>query len=817
MTFRTLAGFMFVALAFALPSMSMDFSQEPTRLGSGWVGSIAFSPDGTILAAWHWVEGAVLLWDAQTLELVGKVKDDMESIKSIAFSPDSTLLALGGNDISLWEVAGQSRVGVMRTPTTWSVMSVAFSPDGKTLASSGSGENVIRLWNVQTQQQIGALIGHNQNNVWAVAFSPDGRLLASGGWRGDETIRLWDVETQKQVGELIGHLHITNYLAFSPDGQILASAGGWLDKAVYLWDVQTQTQIGVLGGLSAHVGSVAFSPNGRLLASTVNWDNTIYLWDVERQEQIGVLKGHDATDEGNPDRVAFSPDGTWLACGGDNGVELWEVNLPGLTSRAYAFDPRPDDGSYHEDTWVNLKWRAGDFAVSHDVYFGDNFEDVNAGAESTFQGNQTDTFFLAGFPGFPYPEGLVQDTTYYWRIDEVNDADPNSPWKGDIWNFSIAPKIAYFPKPADGAVSVNPIVTLTWTAGLGAKLHTVYFGDNFDDVNNAVDGLQQGNTSYTPGPLKLTENYYWRIDEFDTITTHKGNVWSFTTKGAVGNPIPANGAVDVTQTPILSWNPGIYSSSHEVYFGTDKEAIKNADTSSVGYKGSGNLGSESYEPGQLEWNTTYYWRIDDVNNANADSPWKGPLWSFTTANFLIVDDFESYNDLLPANPASNRIFEKWLDGFDNATVNGSIVGYANPPFAEQTIVHGGGQSMPFEYNNAAGKSEATLTLTSNRDWTINGVNTLTIWFRGSVGNAAEQMYVTLNGNARIDHDDPDAATSTSWKEWNIDLQAFADQGVNLSNVNSVTLGLGNRNNPVAGGWGMMYFDDIRLYPPGLVP
>jgi hypothetical protein len=113
------------------------------------------------------------------------------------------------------------------------------------------------------------------------------------------------------------------------------------------------------------------------------------------------------------------------------------------------------------------------------------------------------------------------------------------------------------------------------------------------------------------------------------------------------------------------------------------------------------------------------------------------------------------------------------------------------------------------YDNAVGKSEATLTLTSNRDWTVNGVDTLTIWFRGEPGNAAEQMYVALNGNARVDHDNPDAALSARWIEWNIPLQAFADQGVNLSNVKSITLGLSS----ITGGTGKMYFDDIRLYAP----
>ena len=470
----------------------------------------------------------------------------------------------------------------------------------------------------------------------------------------------------------------------------------------------------------------------------------------------------------------------------------------------YAFGPDPADGDLLSDTWVNLSWSPGALAVSHDVYIGDNFDAVSEGAEGTFIGNQATTFAVIGFPGFAYPDGLVPGTTYYWRIDEVNDAEPNSPWKGDIWSFSIPPKTGYFPDPADGAESVGVDVELSWTEGFGAKLHTVYFGDNFDEVNNATGGQAQGTTTFTPGTLKMAKAYYWRVDEFDIIETYKGDVWSFTTEGAVQSVSPANGAVDVTQSPILTWTPGL-GASHDVYFGADASSLEN--------KGSGNLGSESYDPGQLEWDTTYYWRVDEVNNANADSPWTGPLWSFTTANFLILDDMESYNDLDPTDPASNRIFNAWLDGFDNPASNGSVVGNANPPFAEQTIVHSGNQSMPFAYDNAVGKSEATLTLTSNRDWTVNGVDTLTIWFRGDTVNAAESMYVVLNGSAVVTNDNPNAAQANSWTQWNIDLQAFAGQGVNLANVNSITLGLGNRNNPVAGGSGMMYFDDIRLYAP----
>jgi hypothetical protein len=490
----------------------------------------------------------------------------------------------------------------------------------------------------------------------------------------------------------------------------------------------------------------------------------------------------------------------WGMAGSDLNTKVWIDRVyfgaePEVEDLTRAMNPTPDDGAILEDTWVNLRWVPGDFALSHDVYLGENFDDVNDGAEGTFVGNQSESNLVIGFPGFPYPDGLVNGVTYFWRIDEVNDAEPNSPWKGDVWSFDIPPKTAYQPDPADGADSIDVNVELSWTVGFGAKLHTVYFGEDFDDVNNASGGLPQGNTTYTPDTLKQAKTYYWRVDEFDIVETHKGNVWSFTTEGAVTALDPANGAVDVSQTPVLTWAPGL-GASHEVYFGADEASLE--------LKGSGNLGSESYEPGQLEWNTTYYWRVDEANNTNSDSPWTGPLWSFTTANFLIIDDMESYNDIDPAEPGSNNIFYAWIDGYDNPTTNGSVVGNPFPPYAEQTIVHSGNQSMPMLYDNTVGKSEATLTLTSDRDWTVNGINTLTIWFRGEVDNAAEQMYVTLNGNARVDHDDPDAATRDNWTRWNIDLQAF---GVNLANVNSITLGLSS----VSGGSGKMYYDDIRLY------
>jgi hypothetical protein len=450
-------------------------------------------------------------------------------------------------------------------------------------------------------------------------------------------------------------------------------------------------------------------------------------------------------------------------------------------------------------TWASLGWTPGETAASSDVYFSDNRADVEARAEAAFQGNHSAAFIVVGFPGMPFPDGLVPGTTYYWRVDSI-EADGTTKYEGNVWSFTIAPKTAYAPEPADGAELVGLNDRLSWQPGFGAILHSIYFGDNFDDVNNAAGGLPQGNLSYNPGEITMAKTYYWRVDEFEPPFTHKGDVWSFTTVGAVESLDPVNGAVDVKQTPILTWTPGVFADSHEVYFG--------ADATSLELKASGSLGSESFEPGQLEWNTTYYWRVDEANSTKADSPWTGPLWSFTTANFLIIDDIESYNDITDGEPDSNRIYNAWLDGYDDP-LNGSQTGHLDPPFYEETIVHSGNKSMPLYYDNAVGKSEATLTLTSNRDWTVKGVDTLTIWYRGAATNSAETMYVMLNGSATVDNDNPNAAQAAGWTEWNIPLQTFADQGVNLANVNSITLGLKSG----AGGTGMIYFDDIRLYPP----
>ena len=478
----------------------------------------------------------------------------------------------------------------------------------------------------------------------------------------------------------------------------------------------------------------------------------------------------------------------------------------------FARSPNPADGALYPDTWVTLTWSPGDFAVSHDVYLGDNFDDVDNGTGETFRGNQTSTMFIAGFPGFTYPDGLVPGTTYYWRIDEVNEADPNSPWKGPIWSFSIPPKTAYNPDPADGAESVDPNdVILSWTPGFGAVLHTAYFGDHYDDVNNAAGGTPLGSATYNPGPLEVEKVYYWRVDEFDAAETHKGDIWFFTTPGAVGNPHPAYKETDVGMNVILSWTPADSAASHELYFGMDKDAVRSADATSPEYKGSINVGVESHDPGLLEANTKYYWRVDEVDAQGNTST--GPLWVFTTGAFLLIDDFEGYTD---DDAAGEAIWQTWIDGFGVAD-NGAQVGYLLPPYAEQTNVHGGAQSMPLSYTNEAGvtNSEASLTLTAPRDWTQAGVAELSLWFRGGFANATEPLYVAAANSAGapaiVANENADAAQTGIWTQWIIPLQALADQGLNLANVDKLAIGLGSKAGAAGpGGTGTVYIDDIRL-------
>jgi hypothetical protein len=285
------------------------------------------------------------------------------------------------------------------------------------------------------------------------------------------------------------------------------------------------------------------------------------------------------------------------------------------------------------------------------------------------------------------------------------------------------------------------------------------------------------------------------------------------------NPKPANDSTtEITHVDPLSWNAGDNAVQHDVYLGLDRTAVEDADSTDTTGIYRGPQDANGYSPPEgFDWGTTYYWRIDEIGSDATVN--EGRTWSFTILDYLIVDDFESYNDLNVDQVGSNRIYITWADGYDNPLVNGSTMGYPEPAFAdgehfvETEIVHGGTQSAPLFYDNSVASYSETTTNTSDlaigHDWTATEVQVLTIWFYGDPNNAVtEQLYVKLNGSKVVYDGDFANLTKSEWTRWDINLSEF---GINLTNVTRLDIGL-ERKEPT-GGSGVLFIDDIRLYPP----
>ena len=523
------------------------------------------------------------------------------------------------------------------------------------------------------------------------------------------------------------------------------------------------------------------------------------------------------------------------------------MTLMDATALAQAVDPVPDDGAADVRRDVTLGWTPGTYAETHDVYFGASFSDVNDASRS----NPMGVLVSEGQTAATYVPAAVLDfeTTYYWRVDEVNAAPDNAIYKGDVWSFTAEP-FAYAvtnviatsntisdagegPERtvdgsglnADDQHSVNS--TDMWLALPGEerpyiqyefdrvyKLHQMLvwnynvqfelllgFGVKDVTVEYSVDGTDWavlGDVELSQAIARPTYTANTTIDfqgvaaKWVRLTINGG--WSAIGQYGLSEvrflfipaharePQPADEAVAVDVTTGLDWRGGRDATTHEVYFGTDPDALELAGTP----------GTDSYDPGGLDLGGTYYWQVHETD---ADGLiWTGLLWSFSTQDFLVVDDFESYND------EDNVIYETWVDGWINGT--GSTVGYLTAPFTEQTLVHGGGQSMPLQYDNTGvGTAEAELSL--SQDWTSHNIQGLSLYFRGDPENTGGQLYVEINGT-RVLYDGPSVnITRPSWQLWSIDLATVG----NVSNVNSLVIGIEG-----AGASGILYIDDIRLYP-----
>jgi len=368
------------------------------------------------------------------------------------------------------------------------------------------------------------------------------------------------------------------------------------------------------------------------------------------------------------------------------------------------------------------------------------------------------------------------------------------------------------PKPADGAVGVaTPL--LQWTKGDGALFHSVYLGTTPElTAANLVAGRQAFEMYYHVAGFQPGVTYYWRVDEIqsDGVTVVVGNVWRFTTQALTAYyPSPADGAKDAGLAPVLTWMPGAGATKHHLYFSDSLEAVTQGTAAAD--KGELELAATTFAPGELAAVTTYYWRVDEIL---ADQTLRaGPVWKFTT--FLGVDDFESYND---DEGTGTRIYETWVDGWTNN--NGATVGNTEPPFAERATVHDGNQAMPLDYNNIGTPyySEAVRTWTTPQDWTVGDVNTLTLYFRGRSTNSPDRLYVALEDSkgkvgVAVYPNSSHVALAT-WTRWEIPLSEFSAAGVNLTLVEKMYLGVGDRDNPTPGGTGRVLIDDIYASGPG---
>jgi hypothetical protein len=367
---------------------------------------------------------------------------------------------------------------------------------------------------------------------------------------------------------------------------------------------------------------------------------------------------------------------------------------------------------------------------------------------------------------------------------------------------------AIAPDPANGATQVI-LPMLAWTPGDGALLHDVYLGTSPQLTEADRVAAHSAFPKYYHGPgLRPGVTYYWRVDEVeaDMITVHPGEVWTFTAQALTAYlPEPADGSVDASLTPLLRWQPGQQAAKHHVYF---SDNIADVDTAAAAVD-KGEVAESSFAPGELANVTTYYWRVDEITLLGTIRT--GAVWRFTTA--LPVDDFESYND---DEGKGTRIYETWIDGYADGS-SGSTVGYTQAPFAERTIVHGGRQSMPLDYNNVKAPfySEAVREFAPVQNWTVDGLADLKLDFRGRAGNGAGSLYLVVEDSsgksAVATYPDAVAVTTTTWTGWKIPLSSLA--GVNLAKVKKLYLGIGDRKSPVAGGAGRIYIDDIRVTKP----
>jgi hypothetical protein len=573
---------------------------------------------------------------------------------------------------------------------------------------------------------------------------------------------------------------------------------------------------------------------------------------------LGQSQWPDATANASYNECRF-----WVGVLTAEELEMMHDMGPDGLDTAIASAPNPKDTE--EDVLPGLetlRWASGDSAVSHDVYFGETFEDVNTATTDSpvYRGRQSDTTYRL-------EERLELGKTYYWRIDEVNDLDPESPWKGPVWSFTAEPvafalagDLIIATASSFNSINEEPVRTIDgsglladdrhsnslydmWLSSMSDaapwiqyefdqpyKLHQIQVWNHNSPLEPAYGlGVQDVNVEYSLdgvewadiGTPQIIARATGAVDNGINSTIAMGDVPAKyvrlvikSNRSPFGAPQsglsevrflylptaarelqPADGTTGLNPIVPLSWRAGREAASHEVYVGTDANNLSLAGTSTA----------PSLDV-SVDLSSTYYWQVVEVNEAEEPTAWASVIQSFSTGDFVVVDNMESYTNMSP-----NRVFQTWIDGLGFSpdehfpqghpgNGSGAIVGYdpVQGDIMERTIVIEGSQSMPLSYSGA---SETTCAPAWS-DWTAGGVQSLRLIFSGESTNTGSGLYVAVNG-VQVPYPDDSDLSRTQWTQWDVPLSSFS--GVDLANVTSLTIG-------VTSGQGMLYIDAIGLYP-----
>ncbi|MHC4507964.1 MAG: discoidin domain-containing protein [Planctomycetota bacterium] len=527
-----------------------------------------------------------------------------------------------------------------------------------------------------------------------------------------------------------------------------------------------------------------------------------------------------------------------------------------------ASDPNPADEATDVPRDVVLSWTPGELASpvnGHKIYFSENFDEVNNGIGGITLSTNS----------YAPPQRLDFGKTYYWRVDEISAPPDSTVFQGDIWSFTTEPvgyPVANITATASSSMpgqgpenavngsgltdNLHGIVPETmWLSAFGGpqptwiqfefdkvyKLHEMLvwnsntqfetgigYGARDVSIEYSVDGIDYMTLGTThefnraPGQpdyahntvidmggltakfVRLTVNTNWAVFPLEQYGLSEVRFLYIPIQAR--EPYPESGATDVGPDVTLGWRAGREAAEHKVYVSTDEQSVIDGTVAAV------TVTEPAYAP-SLVLDSTYFWRIDEVNDAETPTMLPGDVWNFTTQEFIVVDDFEAYNDILAGEEGSNLVYVAWIDGYvepPQVRTNGSTMGYLTGTSMETNIVNSGDQSAPVEFDNtAASISEVTRTFSPAQDWTQYGITTLSLFVYEASDNVGGDVYVKINGIKvpLVDESTYPPGFNPGWVQYNVDLTAM-----NVSNVRTLTIGVDGAN-----AQGLIFVDDIRLY------